>query len=55
MNVFCTARAVNPSFIMVAIGFGFFVELTLDEAVKFIREEKLAALEKLVLKSFLHS
>ena len=40
-NFYCQANVPDPSKIFVAVGLGFFVELTLDEALNFIdRKEK---------------
>ena len=35
-NFFCQARVTNPNKIFVCIGYGFYVELSLDEALSFI-------------------
>lgn len=35
-NFFCQARVSNPDRIFVCLGYGFYVELTLDEALSFI-------------------
>ena len=35
-NFYAHARVFNPSHICVAVGYGFFVEFTLDEAIVFI-------------------
>lgn len=35
-NFYCQARVSNPDKIFVCIGFGFYVELSLDEALSFI-------------------
>lgn len=35
-NFFCQARVTNPDKIFVCIGYGFYVELSLDEALSFI-------------------
>ena len=33
-NFYCQARVPDPSMVMVAVGLGFFLELTLEEALK---------------------
>ena len=38
-NFFCQAKIQDTSRIFVCVGFGFFVEFTLDEAVKFIEKK----------------
>eukprot|EP00040_Diaphanoeca_grandis_P003173 m.24040 g.24040 ORF g.24040 m.24040 type:complete len:169 (+) comp14454_c0_seq1:173-679(+) len=38
-NFYCQAEVANPNMICVAIGFGFFLDLTLDEATTFINEK----------------
>ncbi|CAN2389214.1 Prefoldin subunit [Pristimantis euphronides] len=38
-NVYVNAEVPDSSMIFVALGFGFFAELTLDEAVKFIEKK----------------
>eukprot|EP00037_Helgoeca_nana_P002809 m.36284 g.36284 ORF g.36284 m.36284 type:complete len:168 (+) comp12849_c0_seq2:83-586(+) len=43
-NFFCQAEVADPTMICVGIGYGFFVELTLDEATAFI-EKRVPLLE----------
>ncbi|EDO30400.1 predicted protein [Nematostella vectensis] len=43
-NFFCQASVPDPSRIFIAVGYGFFVEFTLSEALNFI-EKKLAHLQ----------
>ena len=38
-NFYCQARVPDPTKIFVSVGLGFFVELTLDEALEFIRKK----------------
>ena len=38
-NFYCQARVADPTKIFVSIGLGFFLELTLDEALKFIEKK----------------
>ena len=38
-NFFCQAKVPDTSLVCVAIGFGFFVEMTLDEAAAFIKKK----------------
>ena len=38
-NFYCQARVPDPTKIFVSVGLGFFVELTLDEALKFISKK----------------
>ena len=35
-NFYCQAQITDPSKILVSVGYGFFVEFTLDEALRFI-------------------
>merc|ERR1719239_26081 len=44
-NFYCEARVDDPTKVCVAVGLGFFVELTLDEALAFV-SKKDAALSK---------
>ena len=38
-NFYCQAEVQDTKMVLVAVGFGFFVEFTLDEAVKFVDEK----------------
>ena len=38
-NFYCQARIPDPTKIFVSVGLGFFLELTLDEALKFINKK----------------
>ena len=38
-NFFCQAKVPDTSLVCVAIGFGFFVEMTLEEAAAFIKKK----------------
>ena len=38
-NFYCQARVPDPTKIFVSVGLGFFVELTLDEALEFISKK----------------
>ena len=38
-NFYCQAKVPDPTKIFVAIGLGFFVELSLDEAIEFIKKK----------------
>jgi prefoldin alpha subunit len=48
-NFYCKAKVQDPSKIFVAVGYGFFVEFTLDEAMGFI-DKKVALLSDKVEK-----
>ena len=38
-NFYCQARITDPSKILVSVGYGFYVEFTLDEALKFVEKK----------------
>lgn len=38
-NFYCQAQITDPSKILVSVGYGFFVEFTLDEALRFIEKK----------------
>ena len=38
-NFYCQARVADPTKIFVAVGLGFFLELSLDEALEFIKKK----------------
>lgn len=38
-NFYCQAQITDPSKILVSVGYGFYVEFTLDEALKFIEKK----------------
>jgi len=38
-NFYCQARITDPSKILVSVGYGFFVEFTLDEALSFVEKK----------------
>lgn len=38
-NFYCRAQITDPSTILVSVGYGFFVEFTLDEALRFIEKK----------------
>ncbi len=44
-NFYCQANIEDPSRIFVEIGLGFYLELTLDEAEKFVNTKVLAVLQ----------
>lgn len=38
-NFYCQARITDPSKILVSVGYGFYVEFTLDEALRFVEKK----------------
>lgn len=38
-NFYCQARITDPSKLLVSVGYGFYVEFTLDEALKFVEKK----------------